>query len=94
MSPLRGSAVKLKSEIDDPTGVTMTLEKIIGPLGDTIVGSENVSMTFDSVDTKSASVVWQSTFSQHIKGRYSFITRAVSGANTDRSRGRFRLEDD
>ncbi len=86
-----GSAVKIKSEVSVVTGSTVTLRKLLGPDGSEIITDQ--AMAFDSVDTKNASVTWQSTENTHTAGRYTFFTKVVNGSFSNFAKGQFDLED-
>ena len=91
MNYLVGSAVKIKSEVSEVSGTVVTLSKLLGPDGSSIIADQ--AMSFDTVNTSVAFMVWQSTENTHTKGRYKYIIKAVNGAYTNIGKGFFNLED-
>ena len=89
MNYIRGSAIKLQSEVDVVLNTVVTFD-VYNPSGTKIESA--LATSFSTVNTSIAFAVWQSTTGL-TAGRYKFIAKAVNGARTNYAEGLFYLEE-
>ena len=90
MKHIRGSAVRMNTEVSIVAGTTVVLDSLTAPDGTEILTSQ--AMSFDTVSTSVAFVVWQSLITSAL-GRYQYKTKATNGAYSDIDSGYFYLKD-
>lgn len=91
MNYLAGSAIKIKSEVSVVSGSTVTLLKLLGADGTTEILT-NEAMSFDTMNTSVAFMIWQSTANTHVAGKYTYLTKVVNGIYSNIAKGQFDLE--
>ena len=91
MNHVVGSAVRIRSEISETSGSTVTLKSLVNPSGSTILSDQAMSFN-DSDNTSIASVIFQSVTSSPA-GKYKFITKVVNASIISLAKGYFYLEE-
>ena len=71
MNHVIGSAVKIECEVSPTTGSSLTLQSLMGPLGDEILSE--IEMEFDSENPEIAATIFQTTEGVHALGRYTYL---------------------
>jgi len=93
MNQVKGSAILLFFGIptDKVSGTTGAIEYIKDPEGDEILSDQAMSAT--TSPSVGFNYVWQS-LSSYTSGKYEVLFNAVNGANTNKKKHTFYLEDD